>query len=564
MTSLLQFLAEPNQRKRYLLLSLLFLASVVVLSPGIGEITGVTAKDEYFLTLRTPLSMMEQDAWVVPRLDGALRVKKPPMISWLTRASFELFGVSLTSARIVNVLFAALLVLVVALIGFELSENLRYALVAGLIALSTAGVAIQSKYLMLDVPTATFSAFAFYWFLRACRTRSISPLIGVAICLSGGFLTKGPVVGVIFGSGVLSLFIINHEARYLIWRRRGELVATLLLFLGLTAPWFLYVYLLYPDYSIEIIQHDIAVRGFGNVTLLPLVGPAIIAFPWTFLLMHLLVQPKSFPANDPRIESRRPMLALWLGLSILPFFFMKSFIRYFVGSIIPIALLCAAAVESDGRRSAQIHGRLGMIVTSIIVLFFVGFTWWFKTSGREIAAVFLAFVIFAIVWWKGARLVPMAVSATILWTILLGFLYPTLGINEIPSRIVKEVEGRPVILYRGPQPSLLPIKVGRSLTQRFMLRMSDVSRKGGPRPLIFSTGEDATALERELKEFGVKFERVDSYKTLSSRVWWIRFARQGATWSDWVTAIQRRSLEPIKRTIVLYVLEPEALSRPIQ
>ncbi|MFQ5916979.1 MAG: ArnT family glycosyltransferase, partial [Candidatus Binatia bacterium] len=441
MTSLFQFFAEPSQRKRYLLLSLLFLASVVVLSPGIGEITGVTAKDEYFLALRTPLSMMEQDAWVVPHLDGAPRIKKPPMISWLTRASFEIFGVSLTNARMVNVLFAALLVLVTALIGFELSENDRYSLVAGLVALSTAGVAIQSKYLMLDVPTATFSAFAFYYFLRSCRTGSISPLIGVAICLSGGFLTKGPVVGVVFGSGVLSLLIINREARFLIWRRKRELAAAFLLFLGLTAPWFLYVYVLYPDYSIEMIQHDIAVRRFGNLTLLPLIGPAIIAFPWTFFLIHLLIQPKSFSTNDPRIESRRPMLALWLGVSVLPFFFMKTFIRYLIGSIIPIALLCASAVEFDDQRLVQIHARLGMIVASIIVLLLGGFVWWFRMPVRELAAVFLAFGIFVIVWWKGSRLVLMTLSATVLWTILLGFLYPTLGINEIPPRIFKEVEG---------------------------------------------------------------------------------------------------------------------------
>ncbi|MFQ5992769.1 MAG: ArnT family glycosyltransferase, partial [Nitrospiraceae bacterium] len=554
MSSLFQMFAELGQRQRYVLLTLLFLASVIALSPGIGEVTGVTAKDEYFVYLRTALSMIEQDAWIVPILDGAPFVKKPPMISWLTRASFEVFGVSLTSARMVSVLFAALFVLVVALIGFEFTENLRYSLCAGLIALSTAGVAIQSKYLLFDVPTATFGGFGFYWFLKWCKRDGITFLVGVTICLSGGFLTKGPIVFVVFGSGVLALLIVNREVRSVVLRRNRALIGSLLLFLGLTVPWFLYVYMLYPDYSVAMIQHDIAARQFGNFTLIPLIGPAIIAFPWTFLLIHLLIQPNALPTNLLEVEGRRTMLILWLGLSILPFLFIKTFIRYLIGSIIPIALLCAAMIESNAQRPIKIHARVGMIVTSFVVLLFAGFCWWFKTPTGGLAAVLVGYAVFTMIWWQGTRLFLMALSATVLWMMLLGFLYPSLGVNEIPPRIFKEVEGRPVILYRGPQPGLLPITMGRSLKQRLVLTTDDVSNKGGPSPLIFAPEEDAKALERELRTLGVGYERVDSYKTLSSRVWWIRFAREGATWKDWIHAMRSRTLEPIKRTIVLYAI----------
>ena len=153
--------AEPSRHQRTLLLTLLFLAALLALSPGIGEFTGITTGDESQLTLRTALTMVEQDVWIVPHLDGVPRLKKPPMIYWLTRASFEVFGVSLLSGRIVGVLLGALLVLVVALIAFEFTENLRYGLCAGLIALSTIGITIESRYAMLDVPTAAFSSLAY-------------------------------------------------------------------------------------------------------------------------------------------------------------------------------------------------------------------------------------------------------------------------------------------------------------------------------------------------------------------------------------------------------------------
>lgn len=546
---------EPSRRKRYLLLTLLFFVSIMALSQGIGKITGVTAKDEYHLALRTPLSMMEQGVWIVPYLDGAPRIKKPPMINWLTRASFEVFGVSLRSARMVSVLFAALFVLVVALIGVEYTGNLRYGLCAGLIALSTVGVAIQSKYLVLDVPTATFSGFAFYWFLKWGKSPRIFALVGVALSLSGGFLTKGPVVFVVFGSGVLALFFTSREIRAVVSRSKGALMGTLVLFLGLTTPWFLYVYLLNPDNSVALLQHDIAARRIGSFTILPIAGVAMVSFPWTFVLTDLLIRPKSFLSNHPEMETRTMILMLWLGLSVLPFLFVKAFIRYLIGSLIPIALLCAAAIECGNRRTVHFHGRLGMIVTSVIVLFFAGFSWWFRTSRIELAAVLGAYALFSVVWWQGSHLFGMALSATVLWMVLVGFLYPTLGINAIPTRIFKEVKGRPVILFRHPQPSLLPIKIGRSLKRRKVLRLSDVSSEGGRSPLIFATQEDAADLEHTLGVLGVEFEQVDNYKTLSSRVSWIKFARKGATWNDWILALRSRSLEPIKRTIVLYDLK---------
>lgn len=542
--------AEPSRRHKYLLLTLLFFAAVVALSQGIWEVTGVTAKDEYHLVLRTPLFMMEHDEWVVPRLDGIPR-EKPPMISWLTRASFEIFGVSLTSARMINVLFAALLVLVTSLIGLELTQSLQYSLVAGLIALSAAGMAIQSKFLLYDIPTATCSAFAFYWFLKWCRTLRTAYLIGVAASLSAGFLTKGPIGFVIFGSGVLALSITNREVRSVIWQRKGTLMGSLFLFLGLGAPWFVYVYAFYPTQSMSILQREIAGRNIGDLTVMPIIGAALIAFPWTFVLIDLVVRPKSLPSL-PGIGTHRTMFLLWFGLSILPFFFIKTFIRYLIGSIIPIALLCASVIESDNKRPVQFHARLGMIITSFFVLCFAGFAWWFKTSIIEVIAVLVAWSVFAVVWWRGAHYASMALSATFLWMTVVGFLYPTLGVNAIPAQIVKEVEGRPIILYGDQQPALLPITMGRSLRVTPVLRRTDFSNESGRPPLIFAKEEDAANLEHDVKVLGFDLERVDSYRTLSSRVSWVRFTRRGATWSDWVLAAQNRSLDPVKLTIALY------------
>ena len=157
--------ADGRPGRRRLALAVLFLTALALLAMGIREHTGVTGKDEYFLSLRTALCMVEQEQWLVPCLDGAPRLKKPPMLYWLTRASHEAFGVSLGSARLVAVSLAALLVLGVALIALELGVGLSQGLLAGLIAASFLGLSVNGRMLELDIPVAAFSTLAFYFLL---------------------------------------------------------------------------------------------------------------------------------------------------------------------------------------------------------------------------------------------------------------------------------------------------------------------------------------------------------------------------------------------------------------
>jgi len=205
---------------RSLLLPLLFALSLAILSPGITSVSIFTDPDEYHRIHRTVLSMMEDGEWIAPRLDGRPRVRKPPLTYWMTRVSFELFGVSVTSGRVINVFFAALLVVVVALIGFEYDKNSAYGVSAALIALSMLGMGISSKFLMHDLSAAALSGLAFYFFLVWSRTGRPLPLFGMSAALTAGFFIKGPVVWVVAGSGIGSLFLTKPAVRSSLWRSK--------------------------------------------------------------------------------------------------------------------------------------------------------------------------------------------------------------------------------------------------------------------------------------------------------------------------------------------------------
>ncbi len=517
----------------------------------------MTAKDEYILIHRTALTMMERNEWFVPYLDGAPRIRKPPMIVWLTRASFEIFGVSVTSVRIVSVLFSGLFILVVALIGCEITRNFNYGIFAALIALSTAGLAVQSRFSMLDIPTATFSGFGFYWLLRWCKHPRPLLLVATAVSLACGFLTKGPVVGVLFGSGMTALVLTSHEARALIYQRKKALFGLLLLFLGLSLPWYAYAYWKYPDDTAVSLQREVLELHIGNFTLQPIVAAAALAFPWTFLLIGSLIRPKDASPGQSELwlDRVKTFLLLWTGLSLLPFLFMTSFERYIMGSLMPISLLCAAAFGPNGSARVRVCSRLAILVTSLIVLAGAGFSWWFKTASIELVLVGGSYALFALVWWRGVGIVPMAVSATMLWTALVGFLYPTFGANAIPASIVERVRAERVFLYSEIQPAFLPITLGRSLERVNRINLLRWPTRHEGCPWIFVTQQDLPRFDQELQSLGVEPKPAASYKTLRQIEDVMKSVLKGETRSQWLVALRTRSLEPIKERIFLYRLE---------
>ena len=69
---------------RALLVAVVFTIAVLLTAPGIGNQTGPTSKDEYHRVFRTALSMIEENVWLVPVLDGSPRIEKPPLLNWLS------------------------------------------------------------------------------------------------------------------------------------------------------------------------------------------------------------------------------------------------------------------------------------------------------------------------------------------------------------------------------------------------------------------------------------------------------------------------------------------------
>lgn len=529
-------------------LPILLALAALILGLGIQSVTGLTGKDEYFLGLRIPLEMMQDHRWWVPFIDGAPRLKKPPFIYWTARASYELFGPSLVAARSVTIAFALLMLGCTAWIGKRLTGSPAVGLFAAGILLGMSGMASESRRLMLDVPVAALSTAALCCYVQwlqpvgYAQGRRLHWLGASALFLAAALMTKGPIALVVFGAGWLTLFCVGETRRRMFDRFSWHVVLAALA-LALPACWYFYVRQHYGTELASAAQDELEARQLLAVSLDPLIGIVSLALPWSFIAVHGLWKRR----HDPALR----MVALWLLFTLLPFFFIRSFERYLIGSLVPMSLIAAIHLHTDAQALSRWARRLGSALPALALLALGVLLWRFEHGTWIWLLLPGAYFLWA--WWRSPCSAPhLIASAALLWCVGWGIAFPALGVNAVPSQVIDLAREHRVIMFAGPQPALLPILVKQPLRQTSRLTPNDVS----PGTLLAVREEDAHQLEAQLAAIGVQARPVLEYRSLTSAGSGVRFARQGATREDWRKAWQQRSPLPLMSTVRILEVAP--------
>ena len=526
------FAISPTRQT--LLLALLALA---VLFPGIWEATGLAGKDEFFLGLRTPMEMIAGHHWLVPFLDEAPRIRKPPLLYWMGRASFEAFGASLVSARIIGVAFATLLIVSTAGIARRLSGKPLTGWIAGGILLGCLGIATEGRRFMLDVPVATLSTTAFWTFLLWLDLRRFYWLTATTLLLVAGFLVKGPIVALVFGGGCLAL-LLSGRLRFAIFRAElPALFSHTLLWAALALPWFFIVRALYPEAANLVLADELESRQFFQLSPGILLGLLNIALPWVFVFAAAAWQLRHTPGL-PRLA------LLWFIATFLPFLFIKSFDRYLIGSLVPLAIFLAVALP---QLSARWPYRLGAAFALLLGGALAGFAFWFGLGGWYWLILPAAYLGWA--WWQPRSLADTLSAPALYWLALMAGTFPALGINAVPPAVVELGRQQAVAMFDGPQPALLPILSGQAHRHYGHLGDADLARIASNKTPLFVEEKDFLRLQTALTAAGYVATPLGSYQTLASHGSGLRFARVGASLADWQTAFTSRSLAPLLTTV---------------
>jgi 4-amino-4-deoxy-L-arabinose transferase-like glycosyltransferase len=533
---------------------LIFAVGVALLIPCIWAETSVTGQDEYWLSLRTPMETLERDSWLTTWVNGEPRLRKPPLLYWAIMLTYKILGVNLFAARIWGVVSGAGLAMCACLFHRVLFKT--SGMLAGLIGLATVAVAVEGRMAILDLPVSFLTCIAVYFSVKWGQTARMGWISLSAFCLGLSFLLKGPIGFVFFSTSALAALFVFRKWHFVLlhW---SHVVMAMVILLAVCVPWPAAMAYLWPNF-LGIVDEEIAARQFGDIHLgspfSTLGGAIALVFPWSVVLVFAGASALSHARDSG--EARNLWLVVWFLLSIAPFFLIKTYGRYMTPVIPAACVLCANwFIGAKGALKSVVLVVTVSLIACVVVVFCLFFIWF----GRGVPVAIVCLVLMGLLFWitfatYDARIVAGTIA--VLLTMVLGGLYPTLGINAMPENLESIVGGHPVASYNGSQPSMLSIRVKRSAVQliggveRFNRRLQQFDG------YVFMREKDAEGFEVLVGKLGVHFMHAGQFKTFFSRQAWIRFAREGATMDNWKDAIRSRSLSDLRSTIYYYRVYP--------
>ena len=351
------------------------LALVLLLTMYLSRIGGWVLQDpDEGRYAEIPREMIERGDWVTPKLFHVNYFEKPPLLYWLTAASFETFGQTEAAARIVPAVSGIVTVLLTFALAVRLSGRRVAWLGSGILATMPLFFALSQALLIDMLLTACMSAtmLGVYGAHRAEKKRGWALLVGFSVAL--GMLAKG-LIAIVLPGGIALAFLL--------WRRDLPTVRALLdwrvilLFLVVTVPWFVLVSQRNPDFLQFFFVREHFQRFAGNAGVrvghpegpfyyvpVVLLGPA----PWTVLALVLAATADGRQAFKEIPAEVRAFCLLWFGIVFLFFSAATSKLgSYILPAMPPLAILIAAWLD----RAFAEPRLVGMVMRTLNGFFFV-------------------------------------------------------------------------------------------------------------------------------------------------------------------------------------------------
>ncbi|MBN2242913.1 MAG: glycosyltransferase family 39 protein [Acidobacteria bacterium] len=350
----------------------ILLTAVVYLASATNR--AVTDYDEAYY-VQPALHMVESGHWVTPCANGVRFLEKPPLLYWVTAASFKVFGINEFALRLPTALAVIALVWIVMLIVRPLAGE-HSASAAGLAAAFSAGTYLFTRETLHDIWLVLFLALSVYAFLKwyLDPMRSLPPALLFYAAVAGAFMCKS-LIGAAFPVGVAVVFLLLSR-EWPGWKSL-HLLPGAGLFLLLTVPWHWLAALENRGFLEFFFIGEQFLRFLGRreppvLWSVPLwlfwVLVLVWLFPWTVFL------PAAFAANRRHWDRNRRLLARiavsW-ALVVLGFFSLSTRLEHYAFPALPaLAIFVAGAFGRDGNGRAILWAFRGLALFGVLALVF--------------------------------------------------------------------------------------------------------------------------------------------------------------------------------------------------
>lgn len=332
-----------NPRLGRWVLGVLLVLSAILLFYRLGE-RDLWDSGETRYALKA-LMMRETGGWIVPVLKGQTWLNKPPLLMWLINLLGLLRGgIDEWAARLPAALAGLGTVLLIFWWGLRIGGPI-FGGIAGFVLLTSTLFLLRARFNDPEPLLAfliTLALFAFYTGYHRWFSKKAWWVIYVAMGLAT--MTKGPMGFVLPGLVILTYLVSRKDLKAI---GRMNLGIGLILFAGVTLPWFLAVSLIFGKSTQfvlygEILQTVLGTGGHRDPWYFYIGGLFFGSFPWSFFLPGLFLVWRQQVARDEKAAEGLHFATIWVSVIFLILSLTsKKRIYYGLHLLPPMALLIA-------------------------------------------------------------------------------------------------------------------------------------------------------------------------------------------------------------------------------
>jgi len=309
-----------------------------------------------------PAAMVDTGDWLTPRLNDIKYFEKPVLQYWGTAVLFKLLGKSNTSARLWTAMLGFSAALFAMLVALRLYDR-RAAIYTFLLSISYLMVVAFGHYLTLDMALSAFLVMGIGCLViahsnRVNESQTRNWMLAGWAALALATLTKGLVAIVLPAATVVVYSLWQKD--WNLWKRL-HLFKGLLLYLLITAPWFIAVSMANPEFAKFFFIHEHFERYTSEVHSRE--GPIYYfvpylllgVCPWLITSLRSILSPgfKWLPDQPGQFDPQRFM---WTFVVVTFLFFSlgQSKLPGYILPILPIiAILSGGQIAANKRFEAD-------------------------------------------------------------------------------------------------------------------------------------------------------------------------------------------------------------------
>ncbi len=327
--------------------------------------------------LQTAREIVRDGSWLLPTMNGELRLAKPPLPTWLTGIAAIAGGgfENLTVLRVPSAIAAMIMVLALYGVCVQLTQNKQWALFAGLILATSVQWIEIGRQNFWDIYVHASMLSAIWCFLKAIKAQEKKYWWGFSITMGISLLCKGPVGFFSLMSPFVVAWCITMGGVGQLKKYWKPIAAAFGLALLIGIAWPVVVYLTNLNAGLHTLNREVSSWTDAHV------------YPWWFYSHFLILTGiwmtfgwsiLNIPMIRRRLDGERKLgkfLLTWVGitfvlLSIMPHKQMRYLLPIWVPVDMIIAGIWVSIIQTHLKHQLHKQNQRLLLIHLIIVTIF--------------------------------------------------------------------------------------------------------------------------------------------------------------------------------------------------